>query len=459
MPAITMSLARITARILPLAILASFTASAAQFVVNNETPLNVTTPPGFTYVVTDTSGALTVPTDGFLFCANIVDGGGDAATPVTVVPQHGGWMLPIAQDVRSVGYTAGALVVNRNIMSTLTCRSVGEQGEIASALSEGIFTDGLDPKVIEQYTKLVNWQTPAGFSWAVPNWASVPTDPCNPTPNQPAQVDEDVACAAVTGVRPGAANGVAVRSGTLLTGTDASNFFYVARVDARYGAQQTGQNGMRAPDLNAPNSGASVTLTLTDGYDRGALRCAADRAERHARPRSQRAEQRRFGDADADRRLRPRRARCRQRLSRRHRQVVRADRRADDAEPFDVRRRGLDRHAVRLAHHRNSAEPLPGRIAYVVLRCIHPPDRRRTAGYQRAGRCRVAAARAECHRRRRQPLPWRRRRVRLPAELVGLPLDERPVIAARVVSRRGMPRRQRMSVVLRGDARSVAFAA
>jgi hypothetical protein len=271
MPAITLSLARIAARILPLAVVASFTCSAAQLVVNSETPLNVTTPPGFTYVVTDTSGALTVPTDGFLFCANIVDGGGDAATPVTVVPQHGGWMLPIAQDVRTVGYSAGSLVVNRNIMSTLTCRSVGQQGEIASALSEGIFTDGLDPKVTEQFTKLVNWTAPAGFNWAAPNWAIVPTDPCNPSQNQPAQVDEDVACAAVTGVRPGAASGVTVRSGTLLTGTDASNFFYVARVDARYGAQEAGQNGMRAPTIGAPTSGSLATLTLTDGYDRGAL--------------------------------------------------------------------------------------------------------------------------------------------------------------------------------------------
>src|SRR4029077_11059202 len=74
MPAFKMSVARISAGLAASALLTPALAVAAALAVNGERPLNITTPPGFTYVVTGADGSLSVPIDGFLFCANVYSG-------------------------------------------------------------------------------------------------------------------------------------------------------------------------------------------------------------------------------------------------------------------------------------------------------------------------------------------------------------------------------------------------
>jgi len=125
MPAIKTSAAKISARLAASVLFAPVFCSAASLIVNKEQPLNMSTSPGFSYVVDGFSGSLTAQTDGFLFCANI---GSFVATAVTLVPQHTQWSAPIAQDVSSVTYNAGVLTVNRNLQSTLVCHAIGGGG-------------------------------------------------------------------------------------------------------------------------------------------------------------------------------------------------------------------------------------------------------------------------------------------------------------------------------------------
>ena len=56
MPAFKMSVARISAGLAASALLTPALAVAAALAVNGERPLNITTPPGFTYVVTGADG-------------------------------------------------------------------------------------------------------------------------------------------------------------------------------------------------------------------------------------------------------------------------------------------------------------------------------------------------------------------------------------------------------------------
>ena len=134
MPAFKMSASRIFAGLAASAFFTPAFCIAATLVINNETPLNVTTPPGFTYMVTGSDGSLSVPTDGFLFCANLsADQSQDPPqTPVTVMPQHGDWRLPVAQDVHTVAYSGGTLAVNHSLATTLICHAVAASREMKS---------------------------------------------------------------------------------------------------------------------------------------------------------------------------------------------------------------------------------------------------------------------------------------------------------------------------------------
>jgi hypothetical protein len=275
MPALKQSVARILQGLAASAFLAPVVCAAAQFKVNNEAPLDMQSPPGFTYVAQGLTGTLSVATTGFALCTNI---GGNPATNVTLVPQHGEWRFPNAIDLATVVYGGSTLSVNSSRTTsnptTLVCHTAGSQGELNSGLTEGILHSGFDSKAVEQFTNLINWIPPSqGFDWNHPNWAQVPTDPCSPSTDFPARIDEDVACGAVVGTRQGV--GGAVRSPTLWTGTDGVNYFYVVRIDARYGPQN--EIDGTGPALPTPGvmrdseSATNVELKVVEGYDRGVL--------------------------------------------------------------------------------------------------------------------------------------------------------------------------------------------
>lgn len=271
MPAIKMSAVKIFAGLTASAFFTPIS-FAATLLVNNEAPLNVTAP-GFSYVAQGSDAGLIISTDGFLFCASVYVGD-QPHTAVTVAPQHGDWRFPIAQDVKTVAYNAGVLGVNQPDanQTSLVCHSMGAQGEILTSLSDGLFRNSYETKTAEQYRDLINWIPSPGFDWTNPDWSAVPTDPCSPSAQQPAQVVEDVACAGVTGTRP-AGVGATERAATIWTGTDGSNFFYVTRIDARYGPQQ-GINDSpqppQPPQTRQPDD-TSVALWLVDAYDRGVV--------------------------------------------------------------------------------------------------------------------------------------------------------------------------------------------
>ena len=265
MPAFKTSAAPILASLAASAFFTPVFCTAATLIVNGEQPLSITTPPGFTYVTSGATGSLTVATDGYLFCANVYPDNPPAPTPVTVIPQHGSWLLPIAQDVSSVAYNASVLGVNRFDQTSLVCHSVGAEGETLSPRSDGLLRNGYETKAVEQFNNLVNWIPSQGFSWNAPNWTLVPTNPCD---TNPPEFNETIACAGVSGVSQGAA---VLRAPVMWTGTDGSNFFYVVRVDARYGSGNVIESGMHLPTsfANAPAGGTAAVLKVIEAYDRG----------------------------------------------------------------------------------------------------------------------------------------------------------------------------------------------
>ncbi|MBZ0222856.1 MAG: hypothetical protein IT467_09865 [Dokdonella sp.] len=239
--------------------------SAASVTVN-QTSLSVQTPllpvaspsAGITYTQAGAGASqLRIFTSGFLFCANP---GPLGTGPVSLIPAHEDqsftpatnahpWTFPQALDVSKVNYSGGVLNLNRNAagvqFTSLVCNGVGPLGENATGLSDGIFRNGLDDGSETNYSHMINW-TPdpqLAFNWNQPDWSQVPVNPCVSTAAQPATVVEDVACAAVTGVRPapGAGPVSPQRAGTVWTDShDAVKFTYLFRVDVRAGAQPQG---------------------------------------------------------------------------------------------------------------------------------------------------------------------------------------------------------------------------
>lgn len=238
------------------------------------------------------TSALKVYTDGFLFCANI-SSNTVVTTPVSLTlayedqsfspsPAHA-WAFPTETDVQTVGFTGGVLSVNYgatgSLLTTLTCYGTDANGVVRSGLTDGIFDSGLESATVTNYTHLVNWSPipSMGFDWNAPDWTLVPTDPCISTTSQPASVVEDAACAAVSGVRPST---TAVRAGTVWTATDAGNFTYLFRVDARLGAQTTqAPVQFRLPTAAVPQAPAdsnAETFVVSDAYDSAFLTGAGE---------------------------------------------------------------------------------------------------------------------------------------------------------------------------------------
>jgi hypothetical protein len=277
MPAFKTSAVRILAGLAASALFAPVICAAAQVKVNDEAPLDLQSPPGFTYTNGGSSATLSVATNGFMACANVAAEGQSMVTNINVVPQHGQWRFPGAIDIRSVGYGSGTLSIGRNaqgtIGSALACHASGAEGEILEPLSDGLMQSGFDSKMVEQFTNLVNWVPGQGFSWSAPDWTQVPTDPCTPSASQPARAAEDVSCGAAVGALPAAA-GASVRAPTIWTATDSVNFYYVVRVDARWGLPTGGiqDTGPVLPDTTRqPQTLNATEYKLVEAYSRGVV--------------------------------------------------------------------------------------------------------------------------------------------------------------------------------------------
>ena len=276
MPALKTSAARFLAGLAVSVLFAPAICAAAQVKVNDEAPLDLQSPPGFTYTTGGASATLSVATTGFMACANIAEEGQTMVTNINMVPQHGQWRFPAAVDVRSVGYGSGTLAIGRGaqgtINSALTCHTAGAEGEILEPLSDGLFAGGFDAKMVEQFSNLVNWIPGQGFSWSNPDWSQVPSDPCTPSVDQPARATEDVSCGSAVGAKPNAST--TERSPTLWTATDGINFFYVVRIDARWGAAVGGlqDSGTVLPSTTRqPDSPNSVEYKIVESYSRGVV--------------------------------------------------------------------------------------------------------------------------------------------------------------------------------------------
>ena len=262
--------------------LLSLSATAATLAINDES-LAVQTPTaggaGISYVLTGASqSTLKVYTKGFLFCSDISSQESSNATPATFLPSHEDqsftpahpWSFGTLSDIRTASYTGGLMSVNRiasgTLASTLACQGVGSRGENASGLTDGIFSSGTESAQSEFFGHMINWK-PKTFDWSSTDWSPVPVDPCDS--NALPQVTEDVACAAITGARPGTVNPT-VRAPTAWTASDATKFTYVFRVDARFGAQApAGPVQMQIPtrQSGSSNAGMEEIVALRDAYD------------------------------------------------------------------------------------------------------------------------------------------------------------------------------------------------
>lgn len=269
----------------------STAAAAPSLVINDGAPVSIKMPPGFSYAAnaSGTASILDVTTDGFVFCANVNAGTVPPSTIVTMEPQHLGWTLPVAGDIRGVSYTDGVLAVNKGAgnftpETTLNCQMRGQVGEIATPFSgfgDFLFRDGLDSFVEVQYSNLVNWLPVPDFSWDNPDWSKVPNDSCtwDQDPNSPA-IAENTLCAAAAGVRQIAPNSTndaryGDRAATMWTKSTSTRFIYLARIDSRFGPQQG------VPNANFPagtpqqvGQTSSVDIALRDGYDSDYLSAA-----------------------------------------------------------------------------------------------------------------------------------------------------------------------------------------
>jgi hypothetical protein len=276
MPALKTSAARFLAGLAASALFAPVICAAAQVKVNDEAPLDLQSPPGFTYTTGGTNATLAIATTGFMACANITDDTGSMLTNINMVPQHGQWRFPAAVDLRGIGYGTGTLSIGRNsagtINSTLTCHTAGAEGESLEPLSDGIFGGGFDAKMVEQFSNLVNWIPGQGFSWGNPDWTQVPSDPCTPSVDQPARANENVSCGAVTGVQVGA-NGTE-RGPTLWTYSDLVNFYYIVRIDARWGAVSGGipdAGSVLPTTTRQPQTQYGTEYKVVEAYSRGVV--------------------------------------------------------------------------------------------------------------------------------------------------------------------------------------------
>jgi len=253
--------------------------------VTVQTP--TTAPSGIAYVQNGVdNSSLTVYTNGFLFCDNVYPDEQSPIDEVTLTPAHEDqgfapahrWAFSTAKDVRTVAFTGTSVLVNPALVTTLSCRGVGAFGEVASAVSEGIFDNGLESATSTNYANLINWIKPQGFNWNNPDWSQVPADPCNPTVGQPAEVEETVSCAAVSAARPAGAS-APVRAATIWTATDGISFTYAFRVDNRFGEQIPGEapnfQVPAADNVDAVDASTASKVSVLDAYDAAYLAAGA----------------------------------------------------------------------------------------------------------------------------------------------------------------------------------------
>lgn len=257
-------------------------AHAAPVLVVDKQSQEVQTPAapatGFSYVQTaPQESELTVYTEGFLFCGNP---GGGTDTPMDVVVKHEdqtmsppqSWVFAKASDAPRLTYTSGSLNVNPDDETSLTCLGSAVDGALTSSTREGIFDNGYDSATQANYNRLINWIPSVGFDWNAPDWSEVPVAPCDPDANHPAQVVEDVGCAAVTAVRPPTGGGqTPTRAGRIWTYTDGTYLVYLFQVDVRLGAQTSEAPQPLSPASAEPSDGVNgagqLFFTIRDAFD------------------------------------------------------------------------------------------------------------------------------------------------------------------------------------------------
>ena len=253
--------------------------AAPTLVVNGGSPVDIQTPPGFSYVAngSGTSSELGVNVDGFVFCANI---GAGTGAPVTLQPLRTRWLLPSGNDGR-IAYSGGKLGVNHDMETSLACQMRDASGRIRSPFSgygDVLFSDDWEDfhSQERQYSNLVNWKPTRAFTWLSPNWSRVPNDSCtwDRNDNFP-RLDETALCAAATGVRPNASGSpnnpdYGDRAPTMWTKRTTANYIYVARIDASYGGQHGTPNSHfaggspRPVDVDTPST---INVAIRDAFD------------------------------------------------------------------------------------------------------------------------------------------------------------------------------------------------
>lgn len=259
----------------------SIAQAAPVLVVDNQSQ-QVQTPAapavGFSYVPSadGASSKLSVYTNGFLFCGNP---GGGTTTPASLTVLHedqtlanpAKWAFPTATHIPAITYNGTTLAINAGQPTSLTCLGTDVSGAVPAGIRESVFDNGYDSAKATNFNHLVNWVAPEGFGWTTEEWTDVPVDPCNPGANDIPRTVEDVACAAVTGVRNSSATQGPRRAPTIWTATDGTTFTYLFRVDARWGLPALGtKTPMALPDqqsADSPNSGATIAFTVQDAFD------------------------------------------------------------------------------------------------------------------------------------------------------------------------------------------------
>ncbi len=129
--------------------------AAVHVVVNHEAGISIGDNGSFSYRSTASGTALQVRASGPILCAN-------AGTPLTgtttLAPKYSNseWQLPIARDVRHIGYGGerGGLVINQRVVegqvsvvdSSLSCHPVDAGGHPPTPYAGGIFRSAFDDK-------------------------------------------------------------------------------------------------------------------------------------------------------------------------------------------------------------------------------------------------------------------------------------------------------------------------
>ncbi len=254
--------------------------AAPTLVINDGAPIDILTPPGFSYAANTggTASELNVTSAGYVFCANIGNGSGVLAT--TLQPRRARWTLSGANDAR-IAYSGGRLAINEGTQTSLACAArdaVGQIGSPFSGFGDYLFSDNWEDRYAAdtQFANLANWKPVHGFSWSTPDWTMVPNDSCtwDNSVNFP-HLEESALCAAATGVRP-LANGstnnpdYGDRAATMWTKRTVANYIYLARIDTSYAGQHGAPNShfvVSSPRPGETNTPSTIEVAIRDAFD------------------------------------------------------------------------------------------------------------------------------------------------------------------------------------------------